>query len=120
MADHIFLDDYRWPEQVKWVDLPDLQWQCVRTTWDLEHVIEDLMDGEMPATISFDHDLEQFSEGREFTGFDALRWLVGYCKDNGKKLPTCYFHSFDPKRRKDMKEFYEISILREADNAIKQ
>jgi hypothetical protein len=108
---NLFLDDYRWPEQVKWVNLPDVKWTRMPSSHDFKAQIEE--SDELPIMISFDHDLEEFDNGRETTGFDCLQWLVLFCRMQRKPLPVCHFHSFDAAKRKDMREFYELSKLRE-------
>lgn len=43
--------------------------------------------------ISFDHDLACYLDGVEYTGKDAMDYLINYCVDNDKKLPDWYVHS---------------------------
>lgn len=39
--------------------------------------------------ICFDHDIASFDEnGKEYTGYDAAKFLVDFCLDNDLKLPN--------------------------------
>lgn len=84
------------------------EWIIVRsykqfTNWITENGLPDI--------ISFDHDLadvfqlketldihEWFdAEGnREYTGMNCAQWLVNYCLDNKKELPSFIVHSANP------------------------
>lgn len=60
----------------------------------------------LPDIISFDHDLadqhytpEEYQDAQNYTektGLDCAKWLVDYCIDNKKKMPTFYVHSANP------------------------
>lgn len=70
----------------------------------------------LPDIISFDHDLadqhytpeeywDDYDKSKEYqdaqnytekTGLDCAKWLVDYCIDNKKKMPTFYVHSANP------------------------
>jgi hypothetical protein len=43
--------------------------------------------------ISFDHDLACYKNDREYTGKDAMNYIIDYCMDNNKKVPDWYVHS---------------------------
>ena len=43
--------------------------------------------------VSFDHDLACYKDGREYTGKDAVDFLINYCMDNDKKFPNWFVHS---------------------------
>lgn len=98
-----FLDDERNIENTPWVQYPPLDYwwvcrnyhafiKCVLTEW---HPDEEVI-------FSFDHDLGSC----EHTGYDALKWLVGFCQDTGRKIPTCYFHSKNPVGVENMVAYY--------------
>jgi hypothetical protein len=115
----LFLDDIR---QVRdacyYVSNPKLYWE--EEGWDIvrnyDEFINYIQNNDMPALISFDHDLadfhyeykteeyESFSEeemimkfgSMEKTGLDCAKWLVDYCLDNNKKLPDFMVHSANP------------------------
>jgi hypothetical protein len=115
MSYNLFLDDERHPKDVKWVDLPPVEWRVVRTYKDFVGLIT--KDG-LPKKISFDHDLadehyreytrmskEEMVAGgpkirydtlREKTGYDCAKWLVDYCIEWDKDLPEYYIHTMNP------------------------
>jgi len=114
MSYNLFLDDERHPKDVKWVDLPPVEWRVVRTYKDFVRLIT--KDG-LPKKISFDHDLAQEHYGeyirvatekseeakqirydtlREKTGYDCAKWLVDYCIEWDKDLPEYYIHTMNP------------------------
>lgn len=80
------------------------EWDVVRSYGQFTAWIEK---NGLPNVISFDHDLADVPElkeelpyfewadenGREYTGMDCARWLINYCMDNNKKIPTCLFHT---------------------------
>ncbi len=43
--------------------------------------------------ISFDHDLACYKNDQEYTGKDAMNYIIEYCMDNNKKVPDWYVHS---------------------------
>ena len=88
MTYHLFLDDERTPEQVTWVQLPNVVWTIVRTVEAFE---ETLKTQGRPESVSFDNDLQTKLEGRH-----AARLLCNHCLDNNWELPTCYIHSKNP------------------------
>lgn len=106
----LFLDDERKPFEVKWVDLPLVEWHIVRSYDDFENCIK--RHG-LPLRISFDHDLgktsyQEFKRAwetdkqikydniTEKTGLDCAKWLTEYCLDKGLPLPEYYIHSMNP------------------------
>ena len=74
----------------------------------------------MPELISFDHDLADehyntdamydsedaynklYDSFREKTGYECAKWLIDYCLDNKKKLPTFMVHSMNPVGKKNI------------------
>lgn len=114
----LFLDDMR---QVKdacyYVENPKIYWE---DDWDIvrnyDEFINYIQNNDMPALISFDHDLADFhyeykteeyeslSEEEmimkfgsiEKTGLDCAKWLVDYCMDNNETLPDFMVHSANP------------------------
>ena len=74
-----------------------------------------ILDNGLPQFVSFDHDL---GAGLQ-KGAVCAKWLVEYCKKNGKKLPMFYVHSANPNGQREingiLKSFVsENKILREA------
>jgi hypothetical protein len=93
---HLFLDDERSPKDVYWVQyaatphFQDPAWVIVRTYRDFVATIENKG---LPQAVSFDHDLQDFENGSEFTGSTCARWLAEYCLDHNQLLPAYIFHS---------------------------
>ena len=111
MSYRLFLDDIRNPADVKWIQLPLAPWVIVRKYEDCVKVIEQRG---LPEFITFDHDLadvhyeifakflkgaasydELYANCKEKTGYHCAKWLVDYCLDNDKKLPTFVVHSMN-------------------------
>jgi len=100
---HLFLDDFRIPTQVKWVDLPAANWVIVRSYQEFVATIE--REG-MPGFISFDHDLGmdamlavnrgEVYRGHEKTGYDCALWLAEKCHSEGRPFPRWLCHSINP------------------------
>ena len=60
----LFLDDERNPQDVTWMphsDYHDVEWTVVRNFQEFKQQILEEWD-----VISFDHDLQDFSNGREY------------------------------------------------------
>lgn len=105
---NIFLDDERTPSNVTWMKLTDSlkHYQVVRSYDEFVSAIK--YTKYEVGVISFDHDLQDFDvDGNERTGYDCLKWLVEYCVDNNKPLPTCYFHTKNPVGKENMEAYYE-------------
>lgn len=43
--------------------------------------------------ISFDHDLACYDNNKEYTGKNAMNFVVEFCMDNNKEIPFWYVHS---------------------------
>lgn len=107
----IFLDDERFPHDVKWIEYPKhVDWIIVRDYWDFVYVIRDSYCDNY--FVSFDHDLMCFDDDKEYTGMDCLKWLIGYCVDNNKQIPVAYFHTKNPIGEKNMKEYYDFCLVK--------
>jgi hypothetical protein len=104
----LFLDDVRHPDQVTWERFPrDLVTFILR---DYDSFVAQIKLSGIPAFVCFDHDLadqhyeamlaesegRQIDYGNEKTGFDAAKWLVEYCHQNGRKFPKYVVHSMNP------------------------
>ena len=103
---NIFLDDERYPEDVTWMQLPNVEWCIVRTALDfkdlvLEYGIKNI------GYISFDHDINDWSgpeDRREVTGYDLLRWMCDLVTTY--EIPKCIFHTQNPIGRNNMESYY--------------
>lgn len=104
MKNGLFLDDERLPDDVFWVKYPDnINWKIVRSYSDFE---SSLNEGSFDI-ISFDHDLQDFVDGKEYTGYDALKKLVDLCIEKKVTLSECYFHTQNPIGRNNMSAYWE-------------
>ena len=111
----LYLDDIRTPKKDGWTIV-----RCY------EDFISTIITNGMPDEISFDHDLGEehinyfFENGgrenppdpqkanfREKTGYDAAKWLVDFCYDNGLPLPKFNVHSANPVGRDNILHLLE-------------
>jgi hypothetical protein len=108
---YLFLDDVRFPKDVKWIDLPSIEpysWTIVRNYNEFCDII--FLKG-LPEFVTFDHDLSDsayleynktinnkinYSNITEKTGYDCAKWLVEYCRINNIKFPNYLVHSLNP------------------------
>lgn len=106
----IFLDDERNPEDVKWVEYPaGIEWYVVRRMNDFLFCIYNM--GGAAYVVSFDHDLQDYNlNGKENTGYDCLKSLVGFCMDTNTPLPQCFFHTMNPVGKKNMESYYQNAV----------
>lgn len=91
----LYLDDIRIPQTEGW--------DIVRSYDEFVGWIEK---NGLPDEVSFDHDLAdvhydpstqiQGFEYHETTGYDAAKWLCGYCWTNGLPIPKWNVHSANP------------------------
>ena len=117
MKYYVFLDDERKPSDVTWMNIRrDDTYIVVRTFYEFVNLIRN--NGYLPDYISFDHDLADQHYGHGFnddqipydrytekTGYDAAKWLVDYCIDNGYKFPDYDVHSMNPVGRTNIIEY---------------
>lgn len=82
MTTIIFLDDERTIEDVTWIKYPKYnELIYVRTYFDfvkITNTIDDLSN----VIFTFDHDLQDFSDGREYTGKSCANFLIDYIIKN--------------------------------------
>ncbi len=108
----LFLDDERNPKDVTWEDNPIYQhstWEILRTANEFKNFISFNIDE--IELISFDHDIQDFSQGHETTGYNLIQWLVNYCIENVKKLPNVYVHSKNPIGKNNILCYYNNALL---------
>lgn len=104
----IYLDDYRNP-----IEHPEGgEWTVVR---NYEEFVEKVTEVglENIDMISLDHDLDKsstdhyfnhvkknyeidYTQIKEKTGLDVVKWLVQHSRETDKKIPQCYIHSHNP------------------------
>ena len=108
---NLFLDDdpKRIPHQLKWIDLPPVQWTRAK---DYDKFVALIEANGLPNIVSFDHDLSDaaykeyfrvrehggpinYANIPEKTGLDCARWLANYCVDKRLPLPIYYVHTLN-------------------------
>lgn len=117
----LFLDDIRVPYDVFKMTINPIfenneDWVIVRDYYQFINYIKKYG---LPEFISFDHDLsyEHYLEENqsdieyetliEKTGYDASKWLVEYCMENGIEIPNYYVHSANPVGRVNIESYLE-------------
>lgn len=93
MTYHLFLDDERMPSEVFWITLPKVSFVIVRSYHEFIDYIET---NGVPVFVSFDHDLGDYTDKGEKTGYDCAKWLIDYCFDNGEAIPDFETHTMNP------------------------
>lgn len=108
----LWLDDIRDPNHGDWLIFSPIT-NPFKVVWIKTYgdFIGWITKNGLPDGICFDHDLgDNFSlradsdfgdwfdmdNNKEFTGYDASKWLVDYCMDNDKNLPLWNIHSANP------------------------
>lgn len=90
----LFLDDYRFPNWVNWVQFPPSHWIIARHYYDFVEIINK---HGLPKFVTFDHDLDlhglNMGELPYKTGVDCAQWLIDYCEANSLLFPNCAIHS---------------------------
>jgi hypothetical protein len=94
----IYLDDRRNPD-------PRYKFTVLRT---YDQFVNHIYKYGLPLMVSFDHDLADehivdyldnlkgplhYEEYKEKTGYEAAKWLVNFCMQNGKRVPISFVHS---------------------------
>ena len=91
---NIFLDDLRIPTDVTWVNIPvDQHYSLVRSYKEFVDLIT--LRG-VPMYVCYDHDLSDFNNTEEKTGYDCCKYLVSKSMETGIPLPQIYVHSANP------------------------
>jgi hypothetical protein len=98
---NLFLDDERFPKDVKWMQLPPLRWIIVR---NFEQFVNIIQRNGLPNAVSFDHDLadEHYvttlskNSYKEKTGYECAKWLIEYCIEKNLNFPKYTVHSLNP------------------------
>jgi hypothetical protein len=98
MKTYLWLDDLRNPNQSVWYDhyIPELDKSVDSLIWVKEFpmFVDYINEFGLPDKIFFDHDLGEDKNG---TGYDAAKWLVDYCMENGEiDVPDWGIQSANP------------------------
>jgi hypothetical protein len=95
---NIFLDDIRFPK-ISHNEKRGLgaqfsnseNWTIARDYFEFVDLVDNYFD--KIKLVSFDHDLACVKDGREWTGKDAVDYLIQKCLDTNSKFPDFYVHS---------------------------
>lgn len=122
---NLFLDDARQVKDVKWLELPLVQWKIVRNHAEF---VNTLTKYGLPLRISFDHDLAdqhyeentwaasesnvnkgvfRYNKMREKTGYDCAKYLIEYCMKYDLDLPIYFVHTLNPIGRENIRSILE-------------
>lgn len=108
---NLFLDDIREPNDgyvlEQFPEFENMEWEVVRNYREFKKIISKKG---LPEIISFDHDLTDFINGKEYTGFDCALWLVEFCYDNKLYFPEFRIHSANLEGKKNI--YYYIRNAR--------
>lgn len=113
MTTFVFLDDERSPSDAYWMNYNHQAtdvWIVVRTYKQFKAVVEAYKNFDS-FVFSFDHDIQDFVGGKEYTGKDCLNFLCCYCLGYGVKIPECLFHSKNPIGVDNMKCLYQNALV---------
>ena len=110
MQEHynLFLDDVRKPQDVKWIELPIVNWVVVRDANQFCRYIEE---HGLPQMISLDHDLaaehyvQDWANNPEHNipnGMYCVKWLIHYCDERGLDFPTYFLHTLNVVGKENM------------------
>lgn len=104
----IFLDDERNLSDVTWINYPQYdEVLIVRTYSDFIKLVESVTDIKN-YDFSFDHDIQDFLNDYEFTGYDCIKWLCNdYCIENNINISSCnfYYHTQNPIGKNNMSSY---------------
>jgi hypothetical protein len=95
----LFLDDIRFPEQVRYNYGP---YKHIRIARNYEDAVWMVQQYGLPTFISFDHDLAHEHYGKEHgerTGYSFAQWFCAHVIGNNLALPpnfSYYVHSMNP------------------------
>jgi hypothetical protein len=92
----IFLDDLRIPKTTGWT--------IARNYEEFKTLI---IKYGLPTKISFDHDLGDFEQDNEKTGYSCAKWLVEWCMDNNKPIPEYNVHSANPVGKENIDSYFK-------------
>ena len=127
MSYNLFLDDERIPHDVKWIELPLVEWTIARSYTDFTRIVSSLG---LPRRVSFDHDLADqhypwtpenqeayknakdplvipYDKYKEKTGYECAKWLVAYCIERGYTFPEYFVHTMNPIGKENIIQYIE-------------
>jgi len=105
---NVFLDDERIPKDVKWIELPLVEWTIIR---NYDRFVETIKTRGIPNVITFDHDLHpehyeecntnvtgviDYSRFKHKTGYDCAFFFAQQCIEQNKFPKELYIHTLNP------------------------
>lgn len=110
----IFLDDERNFEDVTWIKYPEYNVKIVRNMKEFINEVLLNSDNMCNTDYSFDHDIMDFVDDKENTGYTCVQWLCDYIIDNYidnidmiMNSITIYVHSKNPIGKMNIETYYE-------------
>lgn len=91
---NIYLDDLRSPDYVKegMGEYYPSNWVIIRNYFDFINFVP--LNLYNIGIISFDHDIASYDDkGKEYTGKDAVNFLINLCMDKDHYFPDWYVHT---------------------------
>lgn len=115
----LFLDDERNIEDVTWIKYPPFSnIIIVRTFEDFKTEAYKLLSVHPLSEIlfSFDHDIQDFSDDVEYTGYTCVKWLVDLLIDSFEYFNTTgtinyIVHSMNPIGKKNIESYVNSANL---------
>jgi len=118
---NLFLDDYRHPKDVKWLELPLVEWTIVRTHHEFVATIKEKG---VPNLVTYDCDLTpehydcfrehpeeyltRYSDFSEPCGIRSVEYLLTVCSILRRKHPEFYLHTLNSIARPYMYKMIEV------------
>jgi hypothetical protein len=115
----LFLDDIRFPEDVKFFYGP---YENLRICRSMDDAVWAVKQYGLPTFISFDHDLadEHYSKDTgEKTGYTFAKWFCDYVMDNDLKMPVGFgyhVHSMNPVGAENIRRYMENFLKTQNDD----
>jgi hypothetical protein len=106
----LFLDDIRFPEDVKFFYGP---YENLRICRSMDDAVWAVKRYGLPTFISFDHDLADEHYGKdtgEKTGYTFAKWFCDHVMDNDLNLPVGFgyhVHSMNPVGAENIRKYME-------------
>lgn len=93
----LWLDDERDPSDHQWHSYFPIPHPAIHWVKTYAEFVDWVTANGLPDAICFDHDL-----GDQQSGFDAAKWLTGYCLESGRPLPAWEIQSANPIGKKNI------------------
>lgn len=94
----LWLDDCRNPFENDWLNFSPIG-KDVEVIWckTYDEFVDTILNNGLPNAICFDHDL-----GEEKSGMDCAKWLVEFCYETKKFIPSYNIQSANPVGRENI------------------